>query len=90
MIVTVMAISSCAREYNAKHITKVPDKVEKASDYLSRQAVEITDENIDQKDVKMKRRDKRSKEEQDRLNELNKSPYKPKIQKTNDRKYDIY
>ncbi|HTF81669.1 MAG TPA: hypothetical protein VL947_08085 [Cytophagales bacterium] len=85
-----LALASCTREYNAKHITKVPQKVEKSDDYLARQAVDITDDNIDRKDLKAKKRDKRTQKEQDRLNELNKSPYKVKTKKVNDRKYTIY
>jgi hypothetical protein len=71
-------------------VNKVPKKVEVADEYLAKQSVEITNENINGKSDRLKRSSKRSQKQQQDLNELNKSPYKVKTKKVNDRVYDIY
>ncbi len=89
-LILAICISSCHREYTAKHINKVPEQVAQSDEYLAKQSIEITNDNIDNKDNRLKRSSKRSEKEQKRLNELNKAPYKVKTKKINDRKYDIY
>ncbi len=88
VMVTVMSFSAC-RGKKTEH-NKVPKKVEVANDYLSRQAVEITDENINTQEKRKKRNSKQAEIKQKDLNELNKSPYKGKQKKVNTRVYDIY
>lgn len=85
---TFIFLESCQRPVT--QVNKVPKKVEVADEYLSKQSVEITNENINGKSGRLKRSSKRSQKQQQDLNELNKSPYKVKTKKTNDRVYDIY
>ncbi|MEN9918980.1 MAG: hypothetical protein RL662_1416 [Bacteroidota bacterium] len=87
VVIAFISLSACSGKKT--ELNKVPKKVELASDYLSRQAVEITDENINTKEKRKKRNSKQSEVKQKDLNELNKSPYKVK-KKVNSRVYDIY
>jgi hypothetical protein len=89
-IVLVLILTSCKERYRTDRRNKMTRRAKVASNYLSAQAVKMTQENIKNKETTEKKNVKRKEKMQEELNELN-AKSKVKISKKQfGGKFNIY
>ena len=72
MLLTSIVLTSCITErYRENHKNKLSKKAERAENFLAEQAIDITQENIQNKDKKEKKTRKRLQKQQEEINEAN-------------------
>jgi hypothetical protein len=80
VLVLSLIFLSCSSEkrFKSDHTNRMTKRARIADDHLARQAVVITQENIDNKESNQKKSQKRQSLQQNNLNELNKHTSKAK------------
>lgn len=71
LLLLLLALSCYKEQYKKDRKNKMTRRAKIASNYLANQAIELTQENIENKDVTARKAEKRKKRQQKELNELN-------------------
>jgi hypothetical protein len=86
----LLCISCTKEQYKTDNKNKMTKKESYASDYLAKQAVELTQENMKNRETNEKAAIKRNSKEQERLNNLNEKSSKVKKSKKHSGNFAIY